>query len=119
MIILTPFRYLLQPKIHNHSVLKKQNRVDIFDWNLGIKEVSLLLNLETEEISLLGTKLPCDLQKVECQPTPFTKATIVLETKTLVNSLNSLDSMHLWLIIKKAIGSKQMQTGKPFKNTIQ
>ena len=35
---------------------RKQNRVDILDWTLEIKEVSLLLNLETEEISLLGTK---------------------------------------------------------------
>ena len=56
---------------------KKQSQVDIIDCALEIKEVSLILNLETEEISLQGTKLPCDLQKEECQPTPFTKATIV------------------------------------------
>ena len=56
---------------------RKQNRIDILDWTLEIKEVSLILNLDTEEISLMGLKLPCDLQKGECQPTPFTKATIV------------------------------------------
>ena len=42
----------------------------------------MILNLDTEEISLMGIKLPCDLQKGECQPTPFTKATIVREQQT-------------------------------------
>ena len=41
---------------------KKQNRIDILDWTLGIREVSLILNLDTEEISYMGTKLPCDLR---------------------------------------------------------
>ena len=40
------------------------------------------LNLDTEEISYMGTKLPCDLRKGECQPTPFAKATIVWEPQT-------------------------------------
>ena len=40
---------------------KKQNRVDILDWTLEIKDLSLLLNLQTEEISLRGTKLPCHI----------------------------------------------------------
>ena len=44
--------------------------------------MSFILNLETEELSLLGTKLPCYLQKGEGQPTPFTKATIVWEPQT-------------------------------------
>ena len=44
--------------------------------------MSLILNLDTEDISLMGIKLPCDLQKGECQPTPFTKATIVWEPQT-------------------------------------
>ena len=39
----------------------KQNQVDILDQNLETKEVSLLLNLEADEISLSGTKLPCDI----------------------------------------------------------
>ena len=30
----------------------------------------------------MGTKLPCDVRKGECQPTPFTKATIVWEPQT-------------------------------------
>ena len=30
----------------------------------------------------MGTKLTCDLRKEECQPTPFTKATIVWEPQT-------------------------------------
>ena len=30
----------------------------------------------------MGTKLPCDLRKGECLPTPFPKATIVWETQT-------------------------------------
>ena len=51
---------------------EKQNRKDILDWTLEIREVSLILNLDTEEISYMGTKLPCDLHKGECLPTPFT-----------------------------------------------
>ena len=62
--------------------VRKQNRIDILDWTLEFKEVSLILNLDTEEISYMGTKLPCDLRKGECQPTPFTKATIVWEPQT-------------------------------------
>ena len=45
---------------------RSQNRIDILDWTLEIKEVSLILNLEKDKISLMGTKLPCDLQKGEC-----------------------------------------------------
>ena len=33
-------------------------------------------------LSQTGTKLPCDLRKGECLPTPFTKATIVWEPQT-------------------------------------
>ena len=58
---------------------RKQSRVDILDWTLEIREVSLRLNIDTEEISYMGTKLPGDLHKEECLPTPFTKATIVWE----------------------------------------
>ena len=61
---------------------RKQNRIDILDWTFKIKEASLVLNLDTEEISYMGTKLPCDLRKGECLPTPFTKATIVWESET-------------------------------------
>ena len=62
--------------------VRKQNRIDILDRTLEIREVSLILNLDTEEISYMGTKLPCDLHKGECQPTPFKKATIVWEPQT-------------------------------------
>ena len=61
---------------------RKQNRIDILDWTLEIHEVSLILNLDNEEISYMGTKLPCDLRKGECLPTPLTKATIVWEPQT-------------------------------------
>ena len=61
---------------------RKQNRIDILDWTLEIREVSLILNLDNEEMSYMGTKLPCDLRKRECLPTPFTKATIVWEPQT-------------------------------------
>ena len=61
---------------------RKQNRVDILDCTLEIREVSLILNLDTEEISYMGTKLPCDLHKGECLPTLFTKTTIVWEPQT-------------------------------------
>ena len=33
--------------------VRKQNRIDILDWTLEIKEVSLILNLDTEEISYM------------------------------------------------------------------
>ena len=36
--------------------VRKQNRIDILDWTLEIKEVSLILNLDMEEISYMGTK---------------------------------------------------------------
>ena len=62
--------------------VRKQNRIDILDWTLEITEISLILNLDTEEISYMRTKLPCDLHKEESQPTPFTKATIVWEPQT-------------------------------------
>ena len=61
---------------------RKQNRIDILDWTLEIREVSLILNLDTEETSYMGTKLPCVLHKGECLSTPFTKATIVWEPQT-------------------------------------
>ena len=61
---------------------RKQNRIDILDWTLEIREVSLILNLDTEEISYMGTKLPCDLRKGECLTAPLTKATIVWEPQT-------------------------------------
>ena len=61
---------------------RKQNRIDILDWTLEIREVSLILNLHNEEISYMGTKLPYDLRKGECLPTPLTKATIVWEPQT-------------------------------------
>ena len=61
---------------------RNQNRIDILDWTLEIREISLLLNLDTEEISYMGTKLPCDLRKEECLPTLFTKATIIWEPQT-------------------------------------
>ena len=64
------------------TAVRKQNRIDILDWTLEIREVSLILNLDTEEISYMGTKLPCDLHKGECLPTPFTKATKVWEPQT-------------------------------------
>ena len=64
---------------------RKQNRIDILDWTLEIREVSLILNLDNEEISYMGTKLPCDLHKGECLPTPLTKATIVWEPQTHLN----------------------------------
>ena len=62
--------------------VRTQNRIDILNWTLEIKEVSLILNLDTQEISYMETKLPCDLHKGECLPTPFTKATIVWEPQT-------------------------------------
>ena len=56
-----------------------QNRVDLLGWKLGLNSVSLTLNLETNEISLDGTKLPCNIEEGYCHPTALTKATIVLE----------------------------------------
>ena len=70
---------------------RKQNRINILDWTLEIREVSLILILDTEKISYMGTKLPCDLCKGECLPTPFTKARTVWEDQT---------HCHLFEIIK-------------------
>ena len=72
-------------KTHSYETpmnITQQNRIDILDWTLEIREVSLILNLDNEQISYMGTKLPCDLRKRECHPTPFTKATIVWEPQT-------------------------------------
>ena len=58
---------------------KVQSRLDFLDWTLSLSEVSLTLNLETNEISLDGTKLPCNVEKGYCHPTALTKSTIVWE----------------------------------------
>ena len=58
---------------------KVQSRLDFLDWTLSLSEVSLILNLETNEISLDGTKFPCNLEKRYCHPTGLTKSTIVWE----------------------------------------
>ena len=36
---------------------RKQKRIDILEWTQEIKEVSKILNLDTEEMSLMGIKL--------------------------------------------------------------
>ena len=46
---------------------------------MSLSEVSPTLNLETNEISLDGTKLPCNVEKGDCHPTALTKSTIVWE----------------------------------------
>ena len=46
---------------------------------MSLSEVSLTLNLETNEISLDGTKIPCNVEKGYCHPTALTKSTIVWE----------------------------------------
>ena len=69
MTILTLCGYRMQFKILSQIAQKDQ-------------ENKTELTLNTEEISLMGIKVPCDLQKGECQPTPFTKATIVWEPQT-------------------------------------
>ena len=56
-----------------------QSRLNFLHWTLALSAVSLLLNLETNEISLDGTKLPCNVEKGYCHPTALTKATIVWE----------------------------------------
>ena len=56
-----------------------QSRLDSLDLTLALSAVSLLLNLETKEISLDGTKLLCNVEKGCCHPTALTKATIVWE----------------------------------------
>ena len=59
-----------------------QNPVDLLDSALGLSEVSEILNLETNEILLDGTKLPCNNEKGYCHPTDLTNATIVWEPET-------------------------------------
>ena len=61
---------------------RKQNRIDILDWTLEIREVSLILNLDNEEISYMGTELPCDLRNRGMPPNSINKATIVWEPQT-------------------------------------
>ena len=58
---------------------KVQSRLDFLDWTLSLSELSLTLNLETNEISLDGTKLPCKVERGYCDPTALTKSTIVWE----------------------------------------
>ena len=58
---------------------KVQSRLDFLDWTLSLIKVSLTLNLETNEISLDGTKLPCNVAKGYCHPTALTKSAIVWE----------------------------------------
>ena len=58
---------------------KVQIRLDFLDWTVSLSEVSLTLNLETNEISLVSTKLQCNVEKGYCHPTALTKSTIVWE----------------------------------------
>ena len=58
---------------------KVQSLLDFLDWTLSLSEVSPTLNLETNEISLDRTKLPCNVEKGYCHPTALTKSTIVWE----------------------------------------
>ena len=59
--------------------LRVQNRVDLLNWTLELSSVSLILNLETNKISLDGTEFPCNIEKGYCHPTALTKATLVWE----------------------------------------
>ena len=49
---------------------------------MGLSAVSLILNLETNKISLDGTKLPCNIEKGYCHPTALNKSTILWEPET-------------------------------------
>ena len=40
-----------------------KNGDDLLDWTLGLISVSLILNLESNELSFDGTKLPCNIKK--------------------------------------------------------
>ena len=60
---------------------KVQSRLDFLDWTLSLSEVSLTLNLETNEISLDGTKLPCNVEKGYFHTTALTKSTIFWESE--------------------------------------
>ena len=62
---------------------RKQNRIDILDRTLEIKEVSLILNLDIEEISYMGTKLPCDLQRRQSTDSVHKSNNSLGTTKTL------------------------------------
>ena len=70
------------PQSNCKSGRRLQNRVVLLDWSLGVSEVSLKLNLETNEESMNGTKLPCKTEKRHCQSTALTKATKVWEPET-------------------------------------
>ena len=97
---------------------RKQNRIDILDLTLELKELSLILKLDTEEISLMGIKLPCDLQKGRCQPTPFTKATFVWEQQTHCQLFEFIGFDAFMVKNKKYTGLKQMLNGHQSKHTI-
>ena len=97
---------------------RKQNRIDILDWTLEIKEVSLILNLDTNEISLMGIKLPCDHQKGECLPTPYTKATIVWELQQHCQLFELIRFEEIIVKYKNNTGLKRMQNGHQSNNTI-
>ena len=59
-------------------------------------KISLTLNLETNEISLDGTKLPCNVEKGYCHPTALTKATIIWEPEVHFQILRCYDSTPTW-----------------------
>ena len=73
---------------------KVQNRLDFIDWTLSFSEVSLILNLETNEISLDGTKFPCNLEKRYCHPTALTKSNIFWESILHCQILKCYALMH-------------------------
>ena len=69
----------LNPPSNRPGGRRHQNQTELLDWTIEIREVSILLNLETEEISIDGIKLTCDVGKRECQNTALAKATKVLK----------------------------------------
>ena len=70
------------PQSNCNGGRRLQNRVNLIDWTLGLSEVPLILNLETNEVSLDVTKLPCNIERGYCDPTALNKATIVWEPET-------------------------------------
>ena len=63
-------------------------------------------------------KIPCDLQKGECLPTPFIKATIGSEPQQHCQLFELIRFDAFMVKYQNDIGLKQMQNGHQSKNTI-
>ena len=100
MIIQIQCGYRMKSKMHNQTAYqasKNKNRIDILDWTLEIKEVSLILNLDTKDISYMEQNYHVISTKENVYQHPLQKQQSLGTPKHIANYSNLLGLMHIWV----------------------